>query len=219
MIHSLLLITHIIFGTSALLSGACAMLVRKTPGIHTKAGKIFYLSMYGAAATALLLSLINFSPFLLSIGIFTFYLTYTGKNAIDNWRRKEPLQADFYTQLPPIIGMVVALWMIANPIITMIQTNNIYVPLLAIFGTILLINAGQDFIFLRNPANLYPKNKDFLLQHIGKMGGSYIAATTAFLVNNVSLDPAWIVWLLPTFVGSFMITLAIIKWKKKLRIS
>jgi ABC-type enterochelin transport system permease subunit len=49
--------------------------------------------------------------------------------------------------------------------------------------------------------------------HIGKMSGSYIAAITAFLVNNVDFLPPLVVWLSPTILG----TMVIIRFSKPYR--
>ena len=57
---------------------------------------------------------------------------------------------------------------------------------------------------------------DWLCTHIGRMGGSFIATSTAFLLTNIHFEPAWIVWLAPTVIGSPIIAVAIGKWKVKL---
>src|SRR3954452_9361374 len=49
--------------------------------------------------------------------------------------------------------------------------------------------------------------RGWLRAHIGGMGGSYIALTTALLVVNVGPSPL-IVWFIPTLVGTPLILLA-----------
>lgn len=44
-------------------------------------------------------------------------------------------------------------------------------------------------------------NKSWIRYHIGRISGAYIAAVTAFLVSNVSTNPEFIAWLLPTVIG------------------
>jgi hypothetical protein len=43
--------------------------------------------------------------------------------------------------------------------------------------------------------------KVYLREHVGRMTGSYIAAFTAFLVNNASFLTPLVVWLGPTVLG------------------
>jgi hypothetical protein len=46
------------------------------------------------------------------------------------------------------------------------------------------------------------------------MSGSYIAATTAFLVVNIQLPQYnWTLWLLPTVIGSILISRSVRKYK------
>ena len=56
----------------------------------------------------------------------------------------------------------------------------------------------------------------WLLKHISRMGGSFIATSTAFLLVNTSIEPVWVMWLLPTVIGTPMIVVTSRKWKKKL---
>jgi len=43
--------------------------------------------------------------------------------------------------------------------------------------------------------------KVYLREHVGRMTGSYIAAFTAFLVNNTSFLTPLVVWLGPAVLG------------------
>jgi len=82
-----------------------------------------------------------------------------------------------------------------------------------IFGGLLTWMTVQDTIKMRKKN--WVKN-DWLYTHIGRMGGSFIAASTAFLLINISFEPRWIVWLAPTLIGSPLMAVVIEKWKVKL---
>jgi hypothetical protein len=180
---------------------------------------VYYFSMYAVGATAVTMTLIKFNPFLLAIGLFSFYLTYTGRMTILYFRRTEPWKPDFSQLLPSYCALALSAGMIGWPIMQMIIGGGFFVPVLGIFGLILFLNAWQDITILRDPVNLFPRNRRFLMMHIGKMGGAYIATFTAFLVNNFNSNPAWIAWLLPTLIGSTLIARSIRIWKEKLRLT
>jgi hypothetical protein len=218
MLYTIILIAHVIFGTSSLLSGLGAMIVKKSRGLHSNFGSIYYWSMILTSVTALVLTILKFNSFLMAVGVFSLYLTYTGKVSIDNWRRSEPWSYNIFQWLPSMIGFIVSIWMISWPVYLMVNSGKVFVPVLGVFGIILLLNTIQDHLLLRKSENRMPKNRKFLIQHIGKMGGSYIAASTAFLVNNVSIDPGWIMWILPSVVGSLLIAYSISSWRKKLNL-
>ena len=65
----------------------------------------------------------------------------------------------------------------------------------------------------------------WLLRHLTRMGGSYISATTAFVVVNLGRwlpagAPSWaglVGWIAPTIVGSLLIGWAVRGYKAKLR--
>jgi uncharacterized membrane protein len=219
MIHSFLLVLHVISGTAALGGGLTAIIARKSKGLHTRAGSVYYLGMYGVAVTGVAMTLMKFNPFLLAIGLFSFYLTFTGKRFIEYYRRREIWKALPSDLVPGYVAVAVAVFMIVWPLVQMLYSKVVMVPVLAVFGLILLLNAVQDIRALKCTENLVPRNRRFLLMHIGKMGGAYIATVTAFLVNNVQTNPGWIAWLLPTIIGSPMIASAIRNWKHKLRLA
>ena len=66
---------------------------------------------------------------------------------------------------------------------------------LFVFGIISLLFVRQDYI---NFTGKSPIKNYFLVTHIGRMMGSYIASATAFLVVNNTILPGVVAWLLPT---------------------
>ncbi len=87
------------------------------------------------------------------------------------------------------------------------------IPMLLVFGLLLTWMSVQDAV------KMWRKNwikNDWLYTHIGRMGGSFIATSTAFILTNIRFEPQWIVWLAPTVIGSPLMASAIKKWKKKL---
>lgn len=210
-----LLLLHIAAGTVALLCGTAALMAVKGRKGHKQTGTVYNYCMYVVGISALVMTMIKFNPFLLSISVFTLYLTFSGMRAMQYWRSGRP-SLTFRGRLPYLTAVVTALFMILYPFITMAMTNAAFVPVLSIFGSIMLILSVRDLQLLADENTTGKQNRVWLLQHIGKMSGSYIAAITAFLVNNVSLKPAWIVWILPTVVGSVLTTMAARKWNRKL---
>lgn len=83
--------------------------------------------------------------------------------------------------------------------------------ILGVFGAIGVFLSFTDLrIFLLRKEF---SQKALIKEHIGKMSGSYIAAFTAFAVNNIHFLPSIIIWLAPTLFG----TLLIIKFSKPYR--
>jgi hypothetical protein len=83
--------------------------------------------------------------------------------------------------------------------VVMVATFN---PVLLVFGAISIFLVLQDIntqLLLRKAKEL--RKLSWLRKHIGMMMGAYIGTLTAFLVVNINdFQPAWLLWLLPTFI-------------------
>lgn len=184
-----LLILHIIAGFAALAMGLMAILAKKGKDLHRLGGKIYFWSMVMVVLTAGVLSLFKDIAFLLMIAIFSFFLCYTGYRAI--------LQKQLKPNLPD--------WLI----LAMAMVNAGF--MVASLNVILMVFAGLSVIFGIQDIAIYlgwrrqSKSNNWLTMHIGRMLGAYISTLTAFLVVNVQMEPAWLIWLAPTFVGTLLI--------------
>lgn len=108
--------------------------------------------------------------------------------------------------------------MIGFPAWQMVVHGFLFVPVLAVFGTGLLLSSIGDLASLRKPELFTAGNKRWLIKHIATMGGAYISTVTAFLVTSLHIPPQWLVWVTPTFVGSFLIVRATRNWSGKLKL-
>ena len=82
--------SHVFAGASVLLSGLVAMLAPKGGRGHRMAGQLYFWGMFWIFASALLLiGMVRFNIFLLVMGVFSFYLTFSGYRVL---KRKAPGQ-------------------------------------------------------------------------------------------------------------------------------
>jgi hypothetical protein len=217
--YKAILLFHILAGTVALGSGLLAIFAAKGRRNHNRSGRTYELSMYAVAGSTILITLLKFNPFLLAIGIFALYLTYTGKRALFYFRLRETYTPGLQDKLPAFAGLLTGLFMIGFPVGQMLVSGEMFVPVLAVFGLVLLSSSAGDLATFRKPELFTPANKGWLLKHIGMMGGAYISTVTAFLVNNVQLGQQWLVWIGPTIIGTLLIVRAIRKWRQKLHLT
>ncbi len=192
------LILHIIAGMSALVCGLIALLLRKGSSGHKLNGNIFFYSMMGVAITALFISAFKSNDFLFYIGLFSLFMTLSGKRAIQN-KTSTPGKIDI---LILILGLGTGIWMLAEANIV-----------LRVFGGLsLLLALGDLNVYYKVYRKISIHGNTWLIRHIRHMVGSYISTATAFLVVNIQFDPVWIMWLIPTAVG----TPVIIYWIRKI---
>ena len=185
--YKFILISHVLFGSVALLSGLLAILMKKGFPIHVISGKVYSISMYGVVFSAWIASYFRLNLFLIFIGIFAFYLVTRG---LRSTRIKSLRPA-------PLDWILLALGVLTAIIMTL-TFNIILLVFGAIFAT-LLIGDLNIFIKVQKGNKVHPK--EWIATHLGMMLGSYIAAITAFIVINVEYDPLpWLPWILPSLI-------------------
>jgi uncharacterized membrane protein len=189
---------HILSGFTALFSGFIAIVAQKGKKVHKITGLTFFISMIMVCVSAILISLMKDNRFLLHIGIFSFYLVYSGYRSVKN-----------KSLIPSIMDWVLLLTAFVNCLV-MVWSGQL---VLIVFGLLGASLAAQDAKLFYDiiKQNEILKNK-WLLRHISMMLGGYIATFTAFIVVNISLQSLpWLPWLLPTIVGTPLIAY----WTKK----
>ncbi|MDX1445124.1 DUF2306 domain-containing protein [Lishizhenia sp.] len=194
---TVLIFIHAAFGGIALLSATLAVIFKKGGKQHKMWGRIFFYAMLLCSISAMITACLpkHVSPFLFSVGIFSFYFLFTGWRAL---RYKEEDISIKWDRRMALFMLLFAPVMMVFPIFMFGVINIVQ----AVFGGALLVFAIQDLRLFRDRAKL---KKNWLVQHLTRMLGAYISAITAFVVVNAIL-PGVVGWLLPGVVGSILIT-------------
>lgn len=210
LVHELLRCIHIFTGGLAVLTGLLSIILKKGHHWHNLMGLIYYYAMFVVFITVLPLTYLNPNFFLLVVGIFSFYMAFTGYRFTRLKPGKTPSKLD---QLATWIGALSALGMIGLGTLSLITVGGATGIILDVFGAILLLMTLSDL------RRIYSKKETpklgWLFGHLGRMVGSYIAAITALLVNNVTIGTPILLWLGPTVVGTIFIIFSIRYFKKK----
>ncbi len=206
-----LLYFHAFSGGIALLSGLLAIVTKKGSKNHMLSGEIYFYGMLSVIVTGIFVATYRENIFLQTIAVFSFYMAFTGKRVLRN--KKEiittPLDWGFN-----VVSLLVGFFMLYLVIVNIGRIGFAgAMPMLLIFGALLTWMALQDAKTMWQKK--WVKN-DWLYVHISRMGGSFIATSTAFILTNIHFDPAWIMWLTPTIIGTPLMISATRKWKQKL---
>lgn len=199
-IYQLFLNIHIISGSAALIAGLLNLLRKKGDAWHIKAGKFFVYAMLFTGFSSLLLSVYISSFFLFITGVFSIYLVGTGQRYLylrQLNKGQKPKAVDWMLTL----SMLVAGLFFAGLGIGMLLGKNMMGLTHLTFGFIGLTAVYADF---RSYKGKEEAPAFWLLAHLQRMTGAYIAALTAFLVVNAHQIPialpAVVYWLLPTAI-------------------
>jgi uncharacterized membrane protein len=216
---TLTLYVHIAAGFIALVTGLVPMFAKKGGKAHVLWGKVYFWAMFVVALTALLRFQMQISLIFLSgIAIFSFYNTFTGVRLI---QRKESQKASSLDYFASILAMVCAFMMLYFAWFAFQKGDTFFSVLFPIFGTFVFILAYEDLRVFVGKKVIDDKGKPVPIRywfqnHISRMGGSYIATVTAFLVvNNPPYIPGLVVWIAPGVIGGFIISFVRRSYHKK----
>ncbi|WPP48161.1 DUF2306 domain-containing protein [Catalinimonas niigatensis] len=210
LIRDISLFMHVVAGFMALVVGIPAFASRKGGRIHRLSGKIYVIAMLVVAFSSFLLALIRFNPFLFMVGVFTLYMTVTGYRGL---YRKQKNQSKKLEWVLIIFLFLMAGYMLIKTFSLLDKSYQGFMPIVIVFTVILSVFIVKDILIYLGKVEMNA-NK-WLLYHIGRVSGAYIATFTAFLVTNLQTRPAYIAWLLPTLIGTFVIAYFQRKYKVK----
>ena len=213
-LFNIILILHIIGGGVGLVTGTINLIRKKGDKNHKLVGKVFVYGMLTAGVSSLTLSIMHPNYFLFIVGIFTIYLVATANRYLYLkmlGHNQKPMLGDWAIT---ICMLLVGVLFVGLGIKHLLESNN--------FGIVFIVFGLLGLRFVRTDFNNYngkttAKNY-WLLAHLQRMTGAYIASATAFLVVNAKYSPiqlpSVLFWLLPTIV----LFPLIVSWSRKYKI-
>ncbi|MEM1218469.1 MAG: hypothetical protein AAGH79_06135 [Bacteroidota bacterium] len=216
-LNQVVLYSHILAGAAILVFGTYALATKPGGKSHRLVGKIFFWSMaWIFISTIYMVSAIRFNLFLLIIGIFSFYLSFSAYRVLYRKKKDRVHWMDWtgaiLTLLAGMVMLGLALWVLQH------QGLGPSVYLCGIFGFFTVQLAWKDIKVFRTGTLDNPMW--WLYQHMSGMGGAYIAGITAFLVQASGRwfphwDGQWIVWVIPGVLGGILLSMYVGSYRKK----
>lgn len=205
-----LLVLHIVGGTVGLLAGAISLLRKKGDKKHQLVGKIFFMAMQTAGCSSLVLACLHSNRFLFMVGVFTLYLITTGQRYLYYHKHREIVVVQWIDRVIAVLMLLTGIVLLGIGIVTLLQPN-LFGLVYITFGSLGLSFVWRDF---KNYTHRTDEKNYWLVGHLQRMTGGFIAAFTAFLVVNAGYllgqIPGFVYWLLPTAV----LTPLIVKWSR-----
>ena len=197
---------HVTASISAILVGLIPMFAKKGSKLHNNSGLFYFWAMMTTCATAGLLLLKYFNFFLALITVLSFYAAFSGYRIM--YRKHKPAGVlDWSAAIVCFLaGISFAGWGIGSLIGIFNQMPVAFAILGILFGYLLTKDAFDDIRWFISP----PTGKNWwLVYHLERMLGSYIALMTAFSVQTLTQflpqTWAWTVWAAPGIIGSIVI--------------
>lgn len=207
--YKAILLSHITFGFIAMLTGFLAMIFKKGQVSHKRSGLVYFVAMCYICLSAIVMSFLKLNLFLLSIAIFSFYLSFTGYR---HTKRKDGQFHPIDIIMLMLTGLVgIGMIIYATILFGLAQGDDAFV--LLVFGGTSLFMVIQDLLQWKKVI----VRQHWLSGHVARIGGSYIATITAFATTNLHYWPQIYNWLLPSVIGSLLITRASLLVKKTVK--
>lgn len=207
---TLTLYVHITAGFLALITGLVPMFAKKGGKAHILWGTVYFWAMFVVALTALLRFQMQMRLiFLAAIAIFSFYNTFTGVRLIQRKDSQRPSWLDYFAS---ILAMMCAFAMFYFAFLGFQKGDRFLSILFLVFGMAVFRISLEDLRVFMGRKVIDDEGKPIQIRywfqnHISRMGGSYIATVTAFLVvNNPPYIPGLVVWIAPGVIGGIIIT-------------
>ena len=216
LLFKILLTLHIIGGTVGLTCGLINIIRKKGDKTHKLVGKGFLYGMLTAGFMSFVLSILHPNPFLFMVGILTVFSVGTGQRYLslkELGNGQKPLLIDWTLTIMMLLAGIVFVGMGIN---YLIKGENFGIVFIA-FGALGLRNVYSDFNYYRG---IIDYKNYWLIQHIGRMSGGFIASVTAVLVVNAKyfmFIPYPLLWLLPTIIISPLIASWVKKYKVRIK--
>jgi len=194
------LVIHVASGALSLITGLLVFILQKGTAFHIRIGKLYFWCMTIVFISSIYVSIAKNNLFLLLIGFFSFYLVFSGIE-YSKERTVTKTSVKHYLQVFSFASCFIIMLLLG--IYATFKGNMALGIILLVFGGIgaSLSLVDVKYYILKRPRGSLIWMKD----HIGRMTGSYIAAFTAFAVNNIQFLPTVVIWLLPTLIGTGVI--------------
>jgi uncharacterized membrane protein len=201
---------HIATGVLVLILGMLQIVLPKHGKRHRVLGRLYYYGMTSIFLTSIVLCLFDYDlplfsrVFLAVVALFSYYSALMGMRFGKYKVLPKPLLTD---KIIATCGMLSWLGMLGVGVWCLLNKNYTAAIILDVFSVIFGWAVITDFrkLVLMNSTDRLFDPRSWLLNHSGRILGSYIAATTAFCVN-VSPFPFQILnWLVPSAMGFILI--------------
>jgi hypothetical protein len=190
--EEILLFAHIAGGSVALICALMAVSSKKGSNFHRRVGRIYALGIATIGVTAIPMAIISGKTLLFLIALFSSYLVFSGWRFAVN-RSGRPSKLDWIAVL---IMLLTAATMTIGAYIIYAEGSDMWVAL-AVFATIAAVLGLVD---MKSHISRRTIGKKRVARHLTNMLSGTIATVTAAAVVNISTDPAWIAWLVPTVI-------------------
>lgn len=210
-VQTVMLIVHIIGGIMAMVTGLVSMLNRKGASQHRLTGKLFFAGMTAVFVTSCYISIVKSLPFLFMVGFFSYHMACSGYRILYLKKKNTSQSPGLIDWVISSSGLLAGIGLILYSAYWF-QLRGAWGLVPLAFGISCCLNSTGD---IRSYFHPHKDKRYWIKTHGARMGGSFAATITAFVVVNFSLGSyTWILWILPGVLIGIWISRTIKRYPK-----
>lgn len=208
------LLAHIIIGVVAVGVGVGALITRKGSPRHRRFGRMYVYSISLVAGSGIILSLVQWSPFLLLIAVFSFYLAFSGYRVLSRKRDGEPTAVDWAAAtLTLTMGFAMAGLVLVGYQGWLVTSTTLPEFMPVILGISIVYLPLTDLWTFRAPTT---NSQQWFYSHLIRMATSYFVTIATVSITNFDFLPLAVRPLWPAVVGAPLVIIWLRRYRQQL---
>lgn len=205
---------HIGIGVIAVGAGLGALMTRKGGRRHRRFGQAYVYSIGFVVVSAIVLALLRWSPFLLLVAIFSFYLAFSGYRVL-SWKRDgQPTNLDWAAaSLTLATGFAIAGLVLLGYQGWLVRSTSLPEFLPAILGVSVGYFPLMDMEEFRTPSG---ESQQWFFGHLIRMTTSYFVTIATVSITNFDFLPLTVRPLWPAIIGVPLLIIWFRRYRRQL---
>lgn len=214
LIADVVLWAHIGIGVVAVGTGLGALMTRKGGRRHRQFGRTYVYSIGFVVASAIVLVSLRWSPFLLLIAVFSFYLAFSGYRVLSRKRDGQPTALDWAAaSLTLATGFAIAGLVLLGYHGWLVRSTSLPEFLPAILGVSVGYFPLMDLWRFRTPSS---EPQQWFFGHLIRMATSYFVTIATVSITNFDFLPLTVRPLWPAIIGIPLVIIWLRRYRRQL---
>lgn len=205
---------HICIGVVAVGVGLGALTTRKGGRRHRRFGRAYVYSISLVAGSGIVLASFRWSPFLLLVSVFSFYLVFSGYRVLSRKRNAQPTAIDWAAaSLTLATGFAIAGLVLLGSQGWLVSSTTLPKFFPAILGVSIAYFPITDMWAFRTPSN---ESQQWFFNHLVRMSTSYFVTIATVSITNFDFLPLAVRPFWPAIVGVPLIIIWLRRYRRQL---
>lgn len=214
LITDLVIWVHISIGVVAVGAGLGALTTRKGGHRHRRFGRAYVYGVSLVAGSGIILASLHWSPFLLLVSVFSFYLAFSGYRVLSQKRNGQPTAIDWAAaSLTLATGFAIAGFVLLGYQGWLVSSTTLPKFFPVILGVSIAYFPITDMWAFRTPSS---ESQQWFFSHLVRMATSYFVTIATVSITNFDFLPLAVRPFWPAIIGVPLIIIWLRRYRRQL---